>query len=146
MDSKAPPISKSHSVLHICVGVFWWMCLFSLNWQQKTELSYILVLLSPFFALFALFIVLPILSFFLSSRWIRIALLWVDGITLLLFGLYALNWQFFRSIVQAYLSIDAGNRYSTTGQILSFVLCSSILLLFCGFFYKKKSPTEGLLD
>ena len=127
-----------HNLLHPLFGIGWWLCLFSLNWQQKTEVLYLLTLLSPFFALYALWIVIPILMYFFASRWMQICLMWIDGLTVFAFGFYLLNRQFFRSTVQAYLSVDTGNRYSITGEILSFVWMAVALLVFGWFFFRKK--------
>ena len=141
-----------HILLHLFLGIGWWLCLFSLNWSRQTEVIYIVTLLAPFFALFTLWILLSLASFFISphklpkvSHWLPKVLLWIDGLTLFTFSIYALNWQFFRSIVQAYLSIDAGNRYSSLGKSLSLlVVLINIICVGWFFFKKEKSPTTGL--
>ena len=135
----SPLLPRFPFFLHIGCGISWWLCLFSLNWHQKTEIIYFTTFLSPFFVLYALWIIIPLLSLYIHKDWIRVGLMLVDVITLITFGLYALSWPFFRSFVLAYLSINAGNRYSDWGLPLAITF---MLASFLGIWLLKTTPQD----
>ena len=122
------PIATIPFLLHLGCGLTWWLCLLSLNWRQQTEIIYLITFLVPFFTLYTLWIAIPLLSIYLRKAWLKTCLIWVDVVTLLTFIIYALSWSFFRSFVLAYLSINAGNRYSSWGLPIALMLAVSCLI------------------